>query len=119
MMADPWSCNTNATILRECFRTAHLAKAVMRVSHKLGSSFVDPSSFWKEALPNTECTCTCTLMRVRAKTSKACANQASMHNNADRPHVGVKKRTSYNWLQHVWLLVTPPRGLPTSTMPLA
>ena len=29
----------------------------MRVSHRLGSSLAEPSSFWKEASPNTETTC--------------------------------------------------------------
>ena len=81
----------------------HLAKAVMRVSHRLGSSFVDPSSFWKEALPNTECTCACALKRLEAQTGKACANPASIHIDADRPRDGIQQPDKHDWLVHVWL----------------
>ena len=61
----------------------HLAKAVMRVSHRLGSSFVDPSSFWKEASPKTVCTCAIVENCSRTDNVSASASWASMLRAAD------------------------------------
>ncbi len=50
---------------------AYLARAVMRVSHRLGSIFVEPS-FRKEASPNTECTCVHHGCDFTPKRSRSC-----------------------------------------------